>query len=122
MSSDLAEMPPKTRQKIKHADGDEREQHEDRAADARHPVALEPPDRRSGDRAEHRGEDDRHDDRRRLIEQPDQAEDDQHEADQQPRREAEVPEPGGSENCAVRSDAMVDDHRSLSAHAHHPVA
>ena len=57
-----------------HADGDEPEQHEDRAADARNPVALQPADRRSGDRAEHGGEDDRHDDRRRLVEQPDDPE------------------------------------------------
>ena len=67
MSPDWADMPPKTRQKIEHADGDEPEQHENRAADAWNSVALQPADRRSGDRAEHRGEDHRHDDRRGLA-------------------------------------------------------
>ena len=79
-----------------HADGDEPEQDEDRAADTRNPVALQPTHRGAGDRAEHRGEDHRHDDRRGLAEQPDDPDDDQHEADQQPRREAQVPEPRGS--------------------------
>ena len=65
-----------------------REQHEDRAADARDPVVLQPGHRRSGDGAEHRGEDDRPDDRRRLGEQPDQSDDDQDKADQQPGRDA----------------------------------
>ena len=88
-------------QEDEHADGDEPEQHEDRAADARNPVALQPADRGSGDRAEHRGDDDRHDDRRRLGEQPDEPDDDQHEADQQPRREAEVPEPRRSRKLNV---------------------
>ena len=46
-----------------HADGDEPEQNEDRAADARNPVALQPAHGGPGDRAEHGGEDDRHDDR-----------------------------------------------------------
>jgi hypothetical protein len=76
-----------------HSDGDQPDQDEDRPPDARNLVAFQPADKRSGDRAEHRGEDDRHNDRRRLGEQPDQPDDDQHETDQQPRREAEVPQP-----------------------------
>ena len=81
MSPDLADMPPKTRQKIEHADGDEPEQDENRAADARNPAPLQPADRGSRHRAEHGGEDDRHHDRRRLVEQPDEPDDDQHEPD-----------------------------------------
>ena len=81
--------------------GDEREQDEDRAADARHPVALQPAHGGPGDRAEHRRDDHRHDDRRRLAEQPDDAEDDQHEADQQPRREAQVPQPTRDRDLTV---------------------
>ena len=71
------------------------EQHEDRAADTRNAMALQPADRGSGDGADHGGEDDRHDDRRRLAEQPHEPDDDQHEPDKQPRREAQVHEPRG---------------------------
>ena len=85
--------PAEDEEEDEHADGDEPEEDEDRAADARNPVAFQPAHRGSGHRAEHRGEDHRHDDRRGLVEQPDDPEDDQHEADQQPRREAQVPEP-----------------------------
>ena len=95
MSPDWADMPPKTRQKMRTPIGNKPEQDENRAPDARDPVPFEPADRGSGDRAEHRGEDDRHDDRRSLGEQPDEPEDDQDEADQQPRREAQIPEPRG---------------------------
>ena len=38
-----------------HPDGNQPEQHEERAADTRNPVALQPADRGSGDRAERRG-------------------------------------------------------------------
>ena len=73
MSPDLRGYAAEDEAEDQHADGNEAEQDEDRAPDTRNPVALQPADSRSGDRAEHRGEDDRHDDRRGLGEQPDRA-------------------------------------------------
>ena len=48
-------------------------------------------------------------DRRGLVEQPDDPEDDQHEADEQPRREAEVPQPRRSRELlgALGRDALA---------------
>ena len=96
MSPDWAEMPPKTRQKISDADGDEPEQDEDRAADARHPVALQPahagPATAPSTAARMTG--------MTIVDvwssnqmSPRMH---QHEADEQPRREPQVPEPAGS--------------------------
>ena len=91
-----------------HPDGNEPEQDEDRAADTRNAMALQPADRGSGDRADHGGEDDRHDDRRRLAEQPHEPDDDQHKANEQPRRDAELHEP----RRRGKPDGPLGRHRS----------
>jgi hypothetical protein len=93
MSPDWADMPPKTRQKISTPMVTSPSRTRIAPATRGTPWRSNRPTAVPATRAQHRGEDHRHDDRRGLAEQPDEPDDDQHEADQQPQRETEVPDP-----------------------------
>ena len=75
------------------AEQDGRDEQQDRARPPGHPLTLEPANQRSGDRRDHPGGNHGEHDRVREREQPDSADQEQGDADQQPRREPDIAQP-----------------------------